>query len=59
MRFSPKGKCKHGEKKLTWNKRGKRGKRGNAGADGATGPAGPGDDQLTATVAALCSQPRR
>jgi hypothetical protein len=59
MRFSPSGKCKHGEKKLTWNKRGKRGKRGKAGAvgpAGATGPAGGGGETLTASVSALCSQ---
>jgi hypothetical protein len=56
MRFSRSGKCKKGEKKLTWNKRGKRGKRGAAGPRGETGPAGGGSDQLTATVAALCSQ---
>ncbi len=55
MRFAPKGKCKRGEKKLTWNKRGKRGKRGPAGAnDGAGGGAQTGE--LEATVAALCSQ---
>jgi hypothetical protein len=58
MRFSPSGKCGHGEKKLTWNKRGKRGKRGKAGAQGSTGAAGPagGGSDLTATIAALCSQ---
>lgn len=55
MRFAPKGKCKRGEKKLTWNKRGKRGKRG---ATGATGPAGSGGQtgELEATVAVLCTQ---
>lgn len=55
MRFTPKGKCKRGEKKLTWNKRGKRGKRGAAGA---TGPAGAGAQtgELEATIAVLCTQ---
>ena len=52
MRFAPKGKCKRGEKKLTWNKRGKR---GPAGANGGAG-GGAQTGELEATVAALCSQ---
>jgi hypothetical protein len=54
MRFSPSGKCKHGENKLTWNKRGKAGAQGPTGATGATG--GGGSDTLTASVSALCTQ---
>jgi hypothetical protein len=58
MRFAPKGKCKRGERKLTWNRKGKRGKQG---ARGETGPAGPAGnqaqtDQLEQAVAALCTQ---
>ena len=61
MRFAPKGKCKGGEKKLTWNKKGKKGKRGKPGAAGAQGPAGPAGsqgltEQFQATVTALCTQ---
>jgi hypothetical protein len=57
MRFSPSGKCKHGENKLTWNKRGKRGKAGAQGPTGATGATGGGgSDTLTASVSALCTQ---
>jgi hypothetical protein len=56
MRFSKKGKCHKGEKKLSWNKKGKKGKRGKQGAAGQTGPTGPQGpsgvtDQLLQTIA--------
>jgi hypothetical protein len=59
MRFSKKGKCHKGEKKLSWNKKGKKGKRGKQGAAGQTGPTGPTGpqgpsgvtDQLLQTIA--------
>ena len=40
-RFVRGGKCKRGERKLTWNKRGQNGEAGTPGQAGATGPAGP------------------
>ncbi len=53
MRFSPKGKCHKGEKKLSWGKKGKKGKRGAAGPAGPAGPQGsPANiDELLATIA--------
>ena len=53
MRFSPKGKCHKGEKKVAWNKKGKKGKRGPAGPAGAQGPQGSSGvtDELLATIA--------
>ena len=57
MRYVRKGKCKPGERKLTWNKRGKRGKPGAAGF----GTGGPSDplatiQQQSAQIAALQGQ---
>jgi hypothetical protein len=54
-RFVRGGKCKRGERKLTWNKRGqpgKAGERGQPGPTGATGPAGAGGstDQLLTLI---------
>jgi hypothetical protein len=51
MRFSKKGKCKRGERKLSWAKKGK------AGAQGAAGPQGPAGsaanvDELLALIEA-------
>lgn len=42
LRIPKKGKkCKHGERKLSWNKRGKRGRRGHTGPQGPQGERGP------------------
>ena len=51
MTFSKRGKCKKGERKITWNKAGKQGPAGAAGQTGAAGAQGPagsaaGFDQL-------------
>jgi hypothetical protein len=57
MRFAPRGKCKRGEKKLTWNKKGRRGPRGEQGpAGGGGGGTNPLVTQLSASVSSLCSQ---
>ena len=47
MRFVPSGKCKSGERKLKWNKRGKRGK---PGAEGPSGSPGDGSTDLLALI---------
>ncbi len=52
MRFS-RGKCKHGERKVTWNKKGKRGPAGTTGGNGA---AGPSNDDLLALIQQQASQ---
>jgi hypothetical protein len=51
MRFSPKGKCHKGEKKISWGKKGKRGPAGPAGPAGAQGSSGV-TEELLATIAA-------
>jgi hypothetical protein len=40
LRLAKKGKCKRGERKLVWNKKGQTGKRGATGAAGSQGPQG-------------------
>jgi hypothetical protein len=50
MRFVRKGKCKSGERKLSWNKRGKRGATGAAGAQGPQGQPGTGATDLLAVI---------
>jgi hypothetical protein len=47
MRFAGRGKCKKGERRLTWNKRGKQGPTGDTGAQG---PAGTGAADLLALI---------
>jgi hypothetical protein len=51
MRFSPKGKCHKGEKKISWAKKGRRGPSGPAGPAGAQGSSAV-TDELLATIAA-------
>jgi hypothetical protein len=72
MRLARGNRCKRGEKKLIWNKRGKAGQAGAPGETGPAGPAGAGGstdqllaliqqqqaaiDALTQQLSALCTQ---